>query len=304
VAAAAGVVLFFAASALLGRLPHFMDDPRNLRLAIVHVLLAAYLPAAIHAVRAGARAELAALRSAFEWERASALGLAVPHERRAQRIGIAAGLAVVAFLVWLGDRGDPEAFALARWPFEVWWQRALEPWLGAAGGLFGATVWLESLRLSRAAALLAPLDLLDHEAYAPFTRQGLRNALWVIGLLSLLAFFLVERGLALVFAVLVAFALAQGVVGLVLPLRGIHRRIVEAKERAIAETERAIRLARDGGPPGRLADLLAWRSAVRDVPEWPFDPPTIARFVLYLALPVGSWLGGALVEHGISRLLE
>jgi hypothetical protein len=39
------------------------------------------------------------------------------------------------------------------------------------------------------------------------------------------------------------------------------------------------------------------------VHEWPFDVSTLARFAAFLLLPLGSWLGGALVEYGVSRLL-
>ena len=49
-----------------------------------------------------------------------------------------------------------------------------------------------------------------------------------------------------------------------------------------------------------MADLVAYRSLVQGVREWPFDVSTLARFLLFGALGVGSWLGGALVE----RLLD
>ena len=38
--------------------------------------------------------------------------------------------------------------------------------------------------------------------------------------------------------------------------------------------------------------------------EWPFDNSTIGRFALYLLIPVGSWIGGALVERVIDVLLS
>ena len=49
-----------------------------------------------------------------------------------------------------------------------------------------------------------------------------------------------------------------------------------------------------------MADLIAYRSLVQSVHEWPFDVSSLARFLLFGALGVGSWLGGALVE----RLLD
>ena len=40
------------------------------------------------------------------------------------------------------------------------------------------------------------------------------------------------------------------------------------------------------------------------VPEWPLDAPTLRRFVLYLAIPFGSWLGGAVVERIVDLVLR
>ena len=55
---------------------------------------------------------------------------------------------------------------------------------------------------------------------------------------------------------------------------------------------------------GRLADLLAYRSYLEEIREWPFDNPTMMRFLLYLMIPIGSWLGGALVERVVSDFLD
>lgn len=38
--------------------------------------------------------------------------------------------------------------------------------------------------------------------------------------------------------------------------------------------------------------------------EWPFDAPTLARFLLYVAIPLGSWIGGALVERLLGAALD
>jgi hypothetical protein len=38
--------------------------------------------------------------------------------------------------------------------------------------------------------------------------------------------------------------------------------------------------------------------------EWPFDASTFRRFGLYLMIPLGSWMGAALVERLINGLLE
>jgi hypothetical protein len=48
---------------------------------------------------------------------------------------------------------------------------------------------------------------------------------------------------------------------------------------------------------------VAWAGYVRDLSTSPFNQATRVRFLLYLALPLGSWLGGALVDWLVERLL-
>ena len=38
--------------------------------------------------------------------------------------------------------------------------------------------------------------------------------------------------------------------------------------------------------------------------EWPFDLPTLARFALYVGIGLSSWLGAALVERFLDRVIE
>ena len=54
---------------------------------------------------------------------------------------------------------------------------------------------------------------------------------------------------------------------------------------------------------GRLTDLLDCQDRVKATSEWPFDTTTLVRFGLYLLIPVGSMIGGALVERVVEVLL-
>jgi hypothetical protein len=53
-----------------------------------------------------------------------------------------------------------------------------------------------------------------------------------------------------------------------------------------------------------LPGLLAWESRVERVPEWPIDAGALRRIALYLLIPLGSWMGGALVERLVDALLR
>ena len=54
----------------------------------------------------------------------------------------------------------------------------------------------------------------------------------------------------------------------------------------------------------RLPGLLAYAKTIESVREWPFDAPTLTRFFLYAAIPLGSWIGGALVERLLDAALD
>ena len=84
----------------------------------------------------------------------------------------------------------------------------------------------------------------------------------------------------------------------------------DAKRAELAACDERIRERREaiagGGAPGEgagLDELVAWRDLVRSVREWPFDASTFTRFLLYLAIPLGSWLGGAMVERLVDSAL-
>jgi hypothetical protein len=53
-----------------------------------------------------------------------------------------------------------------------------------------------------------------------------------------------------------------------------------------------------------MPGLLAYMNQIESVREWPFDAPTLTRFFLYVAIPLGSWVGGALVERLLGVALD
>jgi hypothetical protein len=99
---------------------------------------------------------------------------------------------------------------------------------------------------------------------------------------------------------------------LLLPVRGVHRRIREEKRAKLAALRGQIRVAADDATGSdaegvraatRLPRLLALESRIREVREWPFDTPSLARFALDVTLGVGSWLDAAAVERLLDLVL-
>ena len=161
------------------------------------------------------------------------------------------------------------------------------------------------------------IDLLDTRRLHPFGRLGVRSALyWLVGI-SIGSPLLVDPALSptdrLVFIPLFGVSLVVAILALLLPVRGIQRRIRRAKEDELARIDAAIggdddalRATRVGSrrPAPGLADLIAYRGYVEEVREWPFDGSAWVRFLLFSAIPVGSWVAAAFVERGITALLD
>ncbi len=158
------------------------------------------------------------------------------------------------------------------------------------------------------------IDLLHPEQLEPFTRMALRRSLlWIVGSSICLLLFLNEAVsptalLPFVFAIMVVASLA-----LIAPLTGIHRKISATKRDELRTVRSKIAVLRDevlhGTNPTitrnsaqRLTGLVAYEGRVEKTSEWPLDLPTLGTFSFYLAIPVISWVGGALMERVIDSL--
>ncbi len=312
----AGVALFAVWELALGRIAvaRLPGDPETVlsdgRVAINHILCTAYLVAAfVHALRAGDRT-LARLRPALADGPETEAALDASGDGRTVRLFGAMGLAA-SFVVASVSPGDV-SYDPRSWTAEVTWHRVLSFALGFLSFRLSALLLLQSLRLSRLAARVREIDLLDLASLAPFTAQGLTNALLILGFAATYALFLVEIAYLRILTLLLVFTGAVAAAGLLLPLQGVRRRIQQAKRVELAwcrERIRAVRRALEGASraepgAGRLDELVAWEARVEAVREWPLDASAIGRFALYLLIPLASWSGAALVERGIDELLE
>ncbi len=311
--------LFFVSVVATGEFSRFMASEtrwwqdRDGRMGLLIALLLAYLPTARRYATTGTRRNLVHLAAAAGWSRrqleAARREIEALDPRAMRRWGAIALLLVP--LIALGIDRDPTLY-LQSW----YWKRAAPWWSWGLGfmvcwnaALLFYTIQVYARRFSSLGSRLPEIDLLDLSGLAPFARQGLRSALpWVI-LLSFWAVNLIDSGWLLVIGVMGPLTLASGSAALLLPMRGVHGRIRETKRAELTRVNAAIRgdasaleasaIASRAKSVG-LADLLAYREFIGSVQEWPFDAPTRLRFLLYLAIPLGSWLGGAFVE----RLLE
>lgn len=194
------------------------------------------------------------------------------------------------------------------WNYDVFWHRVTTVFFVWWIGCFCYVIVVESARLSRLSGDIESLDLLDMHPYQPLIRQGLTNALLVIGMVSVLSLLAVE---ARYVPVLVGFwigFIALAWIGMMLPLRGIRKNIRVAKNRELDWCRQNLVPSRDAlksgnGEERSIAEIMAYRTMIENIKNWPFDSPTLIRFTLYLLIPLGSWLGGAFVERGLDFIL-
>jgi hypothetical protein len=307
-------VVFVAAEAWLGRLGEFSADAHlrsDFRIALGLIGLTSYLLGAFSAAVRGAERTLRELAPSFlRAEDAQAALAAVTGRRETRRLRGIGALGALAMLgVPLATNLGFETYALWEIPPEAVAHRLLLGPLGWLVARFNAVVWSESRRFSLLGASALRVDLLDLSPLAALSRAGLRHALLGAGLLSfLLVAFLdddVAPGLPFVLTAACVLNVALTVAALWLAVRGAHQAIVRAKAAESARCDLMIRAQGERGAahaPGALADALAWKRFVADAPDWPLDLSALGRLAFYLAIPLGSWLGSALVELAVERL--
>jgi len=193
--------------------------------------------------------------------------------------------------------------------FHDLWSDVLAIALFSLLGLLSLWGALSSRLYSRLSQRYARVDLLDLGPFQFFAARGLRQALyWFVG--SAIALLLaVESRTPEVVLAPVGIAFGLSIASLVLPSLGIHRRMRDEKaaelERVRGEIRSRIADLRAGrsDAAAELPALLAWEVRVGEVPEWPIGGAVLARVVLLVFIPLGSWLGGALVERLVDSVL-
>jgi hypothetical protein len=121
---------------------------------------------------------------------------------------------------------------------------------------------------------------------------------------------MLETGFMVLITVIGTGTLVLAVLALLAPVRGVQKRVREAKQRELDWTAAEISRLRNGlanVDPGRrsgdLADIVAYRTLVAGVTEWPFTGSTYVRLIIYALIPLASWGLGVVAEEVIGRLL-
>ena len=96
-------------------------------------------------------------------------------------------------------------------------------------------------------------------------------------------------------------ALSMATYAFVGPLAALRQGIRAEKHTELERLREQIRAARTQTDAAldspRLANLVGYYQLIDSAREWPVDAANLLKFLGYLLLGLGSWLGGAVVER-------
>jgi len=281
---------------------------------LVNAALIGYVVAALRVAREGVARDLAALRphlriddDAFERIREEIDGPGRPLARALSFSGVLIGIAIVYLdpSVSLSARHSPSDPAFA------WALVRSAVFVGLVTHLIVADLRATRCYASLSHGLLA-IDLLDVQALAPIARRGQRSVLTWALFSSLFSLFWLGDAAARANLPLLVLVLGLATAAYFAPLLGVRKNIRAAKQSELDRLREAIRAARGNGAAQpssdahdspRLANLVSYYQLIEATREWPIGATSFVRIALYLALGLGSWLGGALVERALDGLL-
>ena len=284
-----------------------VDDPTNtegdFRLSLIHILLTAFVPSAYAYLLSVTKEVAHSLEPVFGRDAKNQLILSEIGKHSGWKLLLPAfiGVLINLYATALTTVGS-DPWVWQEQSFDARWMRILGPmFCGWMGCLFYVLV-AESSRLSSLSSSIASIDLLDLQPYKPLIRQGLTNVLLVVGIASIVSLFLLEPGFGtLLIQLSILFTLFASI-GLMLPLSGIRKKIEKAKQRELNWCKDALKSTRNqikSGDAGNqsFTEVVAYKALIESIRNWPFDSPTLARFALYLLIPLCSTFGGAFVER-------
>ncbi|WP_420386615.1 hypothetical protein [Roseivirga sp.] len=154
------------------------------------------------------------------------------------------------------------------------------------------------------------IDLLNMDKLMPLTSSGIVSVLAFIGTYSLLFIEGVDISDLTNPAIIV---LIPSILWMIItPLKGVRKRVVQAKEEEIRLVDMAIEGDREALKSSRIGkntdninvvDLISYKKMIQTTFEIPINIPTASRFVFYLIIPFLTWVAASVVDKAIDYLI-
>ena len=175
------------------------------------------------------------------------------------------------------------------------------------------TALVQNAVLFRRLAAHVKIDLADTSPLMAFGRVAVISTLALVGAQAALAilWFDAEQAVRTSLPGLTVIAIAM-VALFVLPITPIRSSVAAAKQaelgRVLASLNgERVALARENADDrmtfARLSPYLAYRREIVAVNDWPFDSNIVSRLAFYLIIPPLTWLGAAMIDVAVERLL-
>ena len=281
----------------------------------INAVLIGYLPAARALAQRGVARDLAELRqrlrctdAEFAAIRAAAVGPDGPVSRTISLGGLLAGILIV-FIDPSVSRGANHSFS----DHSFMWalpRTAIFGWLVMRLVVSDFNATRTYAHLGRNAV---EIDLLNVNDLGLFARRGQRCALTWVLFSSIFSLFWFGGSAAAGNLPLLVLVLSMATAAFVVPLAAVRKNILAVKRAELDRLREEIR--REGertlvpasarsNPSPQLANLISYYQLIGSAREWPVDAANLLRFLAYLFLGLGSWLGGAVVERALDSALR
>lgn len=176
-----------------------------------------------------------------------------------------------------------------------------------------STIFVGNLRFFARLVKEHEIDILFTHKLSPYIRAGVRSTLAFMGAYSLFPLLQINDIFYLLFnpALLVFIPIVIKMISIpILPLR---KRIRELRSRELSLIENAINGDRQALKDSRLnaemddlniVDLITYKNFLREIKDLPVNIPIAFRLLLYILLPVLTWVAASLVDKLVVAFLK
>ncbi|MGB3466417.1 MAG: hypothetical protein WBA74_14150 [Cyclobacteriaceae bacterium] len=175
------------------------------------------------------------------------------------------------------------------------------------------TVFVRNLKLFAAIIRKTEINLLHTEELTVFLLTGIRSTLAFAGTYALFPLIGISSFRDMFFnpAILIFIPLILAMI--LIPLMPLRKKIKEAKQKELQLINQAIdgdrsslqhSLIADSATGLNIIDLINYKKIISKTSEIPFNVPTAFRLLLYIIIPLLTWVAASLVDKIVVAILQ